>query len=284
MAAAKQREIYAKLGVQLRNNRRIFKAERLAPGAFGLYVFCVLDTRAELQDGFVSEEVVMGALARPHKERLAQAEALCKCDLLERVEGGFRVIKYEEHNDTKADVEANREAARQRKDKSRHGHVTRDINDRHAEVPISISISRSGSDQKEITPEEIASVRARPDPGAKPPDWWAAVLATVEMQTGETIAPGEAWLRYAGHRAGKNLPANREDALYWLTTVMVPEARKARAEARRQAERDAKYDRARAGPGTTTEPIVESREEREARAAEIERQTRERKARERGAA
>lgn len=139
----------------------------------------------------------------------------------------------------------------------------------HATVSSDLISSDLISPEK--IPEEIPSARprARPDPSAAPPDWWGAVLATVNMQTGETLAAGEAWLRYAGHRSGKGYQATRDDALYWLTSVMVPLARKERQETARQRERDAKYDRQRAGPIPPTEPRTLTEDEQRELAARV---------------
>ena len=109
--------------------------------------------------------------------------------------------------------------------------------------------------------EEIQSARARPttpavtaDPDNPEPDWWPGVLETVGQGTGVHLPGRESWLRYAGHRASKFRPAERRDAVHWLTTVMVKEAREAREKARRDRERDAKFDRQRAGPPNPSDP------------------------------
>lgn len=153
-----KREIYARLGVQLRNNRRAFKAERLAPGAMGLYAFMVMDARSELPelDGFVPEEVVLSAWGRPAEERSAQVEALCAVDLVERAEGGYVVVKYDEHNDTRAVVESNRKAAakrmrhvranKHRTSPEQSTNISRTEGECSPDVPYSSSYSPSGSD------------------------------------------------------------------------------------------------------------------------------------------
>jgi len=160
-----RREIYARFGVQLRSNRRAFKAERLAPGAMGLYAFCVMDARAELPDldGFVPEEVVLSAWGRPADERLAQAEALCSVDLLERVDGGFVIVKHGEHNDTKAIAEKNKRDAvkrmrRVRRTSTEHaGGVQRTEGERSPDVPSSSSCSLFNSDLSEGEPKQEGS-------------------------------------------------------------------------------------------------------------------------------
>lgn len=220
----KRREIYARFGVQLRNNRRCFKAEKLAAGSFGLYCFCVLDTRAELLDGFIAEEVLLGALGRPHKERLAQAEALCEVDLLERVAGGYRVIKYEEHNDTASEVEEAKAAALKRQNKKRHASeppgVTRDNTVSHAGVPISISISSTSSGSSSLG-EGL---------GEGPPEWFGDAARTVSEGTGREVTDLHGrWLEYRASRERKNWAMNARDAVGWLTAVMRTEARQPKA-------------------------------------------------------
>jgi hypothetical protein len=256
--AAKKREIYARAAVQLRTHERPAEAERLCPGSMGMYLYLLVQARGEGTNGDVSETVAFASWGAPIAYRRKQAEALIAVGLLVRDGTRLHVVKYDEHNDTLEDIESNRLAARERMRSVRSGSrsgslpVQRTDSERSVDVPISISYSLSDLDLEKI-PEEITSVRARPDPGGAPPDWWEAVLATLAMQTGETIAAGEAWLRYAGHRAGKGIAATREDAMYWLTTVMVPQARKDRNDAARQRERDAKYDKHRAGPNTLAE-------------------------------
>lgn len=254
--AAKKREIYARAAVQLRTHERAIKAERICPGAMGLYLFLLLDSRGEQSAGDVAELVAMCSWGAPTSYRKKQAEALIAVGLVERRDDRLVVSRYEEHNDTPFDIAAAREAARTRKVKSRvsHGDVTRDSRVSHAEVPISISssLSLSGSDL------EIARAREAPDPTSAPPEWWADALEAIAMNTGETLPAGEAWLRYAGHRAGKGRSADRADAVYWLTTVLVPERRKARDDARHRDDRDAKFDRERArqraGPNDPEKP------------------------------
>lgn len=148
-------------------------------------------------------------------------------------------------------------------------------------VSVSVSVSSPEGEREREPPAPY------PDIGTptKLPAWFSAALETVATQTGETLRPPDSWLRYSGHRAGKGRPPGQQDAVYWLTTVMVPEARKERQEAARQRERDAKFDRQRAGPGTTTETLVDTPEEQAERAERLRRQAAERKAaRERGAA
>ncbi len=92
------------------------------------------------------------------------------------------------------------------------------------------------------------------------PIWFSAAIETVETQTGETLRPPDSWLRYSGHRAGKGVSMGQQDAVYWLTTVMVPESRKERRAESDKRERDAKWDRdrqrQRAGPEPPPKPTA----------------------------
>ena len=105
--------------------------------------------------------------------------------------------------------------------------------DRHGDVTCDVSASYSTSTSVS-SGSQIAS----------PPAWWQSTLDTLEANTGVKLAAGEAWLRYAGHRASKEppKPTSPPDALHWLGTVMVAEHRKARDEAYHREKRDADFD------------------------------------------
>ncbi len=164
-----KKEIYARFGVQLRNNRRCFRAEKLCPGSMGLYLFMVLDARGEMPevDGFVSEEVTLSAWGLVTDYRSEQLEALCSVDLIERVSGGFRIVKYEEHNDTRKVIAENRKVANERMKRHRarasspSSSVTDNIDRTNAFVPISISnsISDLSEGESEREAEEVTSIR-----------------------------------------------------------------------------------------------------------------------------
>lgn len=199
----KRKEIYARFGVQLTRNRRAFSVERKAPGAMGLYAFCVMYSRDELLDGFVPEEVALSAWGRPAEERGPQLDALVSVDLLERVEDGFRVVKYAEHNDTVAEVQVAREETRLRvaafRDKKRgstppdEGDVTRymavtdDSVTRYnrvsntpcnVDVPCSSSISFSDQEERSETRDQ-STTRAR---DTRPDEVWAHYLSVRKVR------------------------------------------------------------------------------------------------------
>jgi hypothetical protein len=136
----------------------------------------------------------------------------------------------------------------------------------------------------DVTPvlvlSDLISSDLRSDLASGPPAWFGTALDVIEMNTGEKLPAGEAWLRYDGHRAGKGIEPTAKDAQYWLTTVMVPELRKARDEtARRNAsdeKRTAAFVRERHGPEVkplpSVAPLMRERDEWERTAASPEEQ------------
>ncbi len=94
-------------------------------------------------------------------------------------------------------------------------------------------------------PDESPSGDVRPCPEPEPerspdgpwPAWFDDVLGTLATQVEPIGDPAAAWVRYEGHRATKNKPMTGPDARYWLTTVVIPEQRAARAKAADERER-----------------------------------------------
>lgn len=253
--------IYAKVDVKLRDHERAHRAGN----AMSTWLWALLYSREQETDGYIADAMIRlawagEAEARKHARKLIEVE-LWEADA-ER--GGWRVCRYSDKNETRSSIAVRRAEAADRMTRvranrmrtpspcsSEHPPNTRSV-DRTA-VPGSGSGSGSVISDPEI-PEEIHSARevpdspplrplaVVPDPSGPPPDWWDLVLATIHASVGVALASGECWLAYAGHRHGKRLPATREDALQWLVQVMVPKARKAADEARRQRDRDAKFD------------------------------------------
>lgn len=236
--ATKKREIYARVATQLRGHERAIKAERACPGAMGLYLFLLLDSRGEQTAGDVAEEVADTSWGGKESYRRKQADALVAVGLVTRVDGRLHVVKYDEHNDTPADIETAKAKARDRM-----------LNVRNPER-CSPPVQRTEPEHTEDVPSSSSSSSSLSgvDLGSgSPPAWFGAALETVEVQTGEKLRPPDSWLRYSGHRANKGIPPTQQDAVYWLATVMVPEARKERRAEADKRERDEKFDRARGG-------------------------------------
>ncbi len=220
--ATKKREIYARAAVQLRTHERPIKAERLCPGAMGLYFFLLLDARGEQTHGDVAELVAECSWGAPTSYRRKQAEALIAVGLIERRDDRLHVVKYDEHNDTPDDIQEARKAAVGRQRKRRcHADVTRDTHVTHADVPISISISPSLSGSSS-SPE-----RDLPDRSSRPPEWWEGAVEAAAMVVGDIDSPDARWLEYDASRERKGWERNHRDAVGWLTTVMRSERSKA---------------------------------------------------------
>lgn len=221
--AAKKREIYGCFGTQLRTHDRCRVAERICPGAMGLYLFLTLQARGEETCGDSSEEAAYESWGAPVAYRKKQLRALIEAGLVEFRDGRPHVLKYEEHNDTPDVIAANRKAARERKGKSRgQATVTRDMGVTstvtapvgHAEVPSSISISDSGLD---------LSGESR---GGEAPPWWPGAVAAAEQAVGAIDSPQARWLEYSASRARKGWASNHRDAVGWLSTVIRDERKR----------------------------------------------------------
>jgi hypothetical protein len=187
------------------------------------------------------------------------------------VDGGWSLLNHGKYRDLQsAEDRRSKDAARQAKVRERRrvrdesrSHVTSrdaslDVTESHASHTMhNASASASG-----VVPESGSEI-------ASPPDWWASVLAVVQMATGEDLPADEAWLRYDGHRHGKGIAANQRDAQYWLTTVMVSERRKARDDAHHREKRDADFDRKRAQAKDPPKPPQPTREQSKAMAEQL---------------
>lgn len=235
----KRREIYARVGVQLTQNRRAFRAERACPGAMGLYLFAVLHTRSVLEDGFVSEEILLTAWGVNESVRGPQLDALVAVDLLERADGGFRVVKYAEHNDTLEEIESLREATRVRvrsmRDRKRestppgNAGVTRYIGVSNADVPTDTNtdpdpdqisdqdqLHRSPRARSGFPPEETSEVREVQGPM---PDSKRAPEALLGAANGipEPYQGRPAWADVAIEAVEANTGEKFDRSIVWVT-------------------------------------------------------------------
>ncbi len=92
-----------------------------------------------------------------------------------------------------------------------------------------------------VSSDPISDLGSDARPLDPPPTWWPDVIGQIAMQLGETVEPAAAWFRYGGHRAGKDRPPTAKDAVYWITSVIVPELKTARVDAARLEKRDASF-------------------------------------------
>lgn len=176
MATAK-REIYARLAVQVRTNKRAAIAEKKCPGAMGMYAFLLAQSRAEQTHGETFDAIAFASWGADTPAMLAyrrkQAAALVDAGLVERQGDDLVVVKYLEHNDGPEDIKAAKDRQNIRQDKKRHperyandtDHVTRDtpVTSRVTTpvFPISSSYSLSGSSSESRSEDPDSSPRAR---------------------------------------------------------------------------------------------------------------------------
>lgn len=238
--------IYAKVDLTL-----LAHPKALAAGdAMATWTWMLLYTKEQQLDGFIPL-VALRLSWSGEVASTAHARRLVEVGLLAEVDGGFTITRYAEKNWTRAQVEEKQTATRARVAKFResrksspkdvsHGNadVTRYIEVRNAlpaeqcnaVVPVSVSVSRS---------EEVRERDETPLPPAFDgrPGYFEAACDAVEMATGERLERAEAWLRYDGHRANSTKARSQRDAQYWLTSVVVKEAREGRQRERALASR-----------------------------------------------
>lgn len=219
------------------------------------------------------------------KANIKAATKLVEVGLWERTDSGFKICRWSEMgNQTKSEIEESRRVGRETRAERRKnaaalakksassGPLSAPDNEvcppRTTDVvPTSTSYSSDPTGRKasevprgpasdvlpvaKPVPPPATAVSVTADPQAPPPDWFDGVLATVHGTYGVEIPKAHAWLRYAAHRASKSqregrpYPPSREDALHWLSTVMVKEASEAREKERQRRDRDARFDKER---------------------------------------
>ena len=242
------------------------KALEAGVEAFGLWCWGMCYAQLHETDGLLPRVAVLSALCG--RRNIMVAKRLVEVGLwVANDDGSWSVWNYASKNQTAEEIRAKKAKAAERvkqwRSRSRNGPSNTDVT---RNVPVTDSVTeRVRTDpppEPSPPPEpENKSIHTEPDvtagvtgpiartgiadPSAPPPDWWDGVLETIATGTGVALPASEAWLRYAGHRASKTRPADRRDAVHWLTTVMVREARDDREKARHQRDRDEKFDRER---------------------------------------
>lgn len=180
------------------------------------------------------------------------ANRLVQVGLWERTDRGFQILRWtEQGNKTRAQLDAAREAAREKK----RGQRTREAKSGISVVPESCPPSRPqgtplGTPSDVINSTSYSSSDSGSDLGSRdqdqpdrsptattPPAWWSDAVATAEQAVGGTIDQVSArWLEYDAARERKGWARNRRDAVGWLTTVVRAERKNARASPPRAAE------------------------------------------------
>lgn len=151
--------LFAKLSLGVEEHRRVLAAcERMQSSApFGIYCWSIVTARREETDGEVWRAQVRAALGG--WDGLACAEHLVAVGLWEATADGWRVVRYADHNETRAEIEARRARDRSRKSSDRIPRGARsDSEGTPLGIPVSDSLSGSGSDSE---PEYGSGHRAR---------------------------------------------------------------------------------------------------------------------------
>lgn len=249
---------WVKLRTHIIDHPRMLEAGAVARD---LYTWGMLYAGAHETDGAIPMVALLVCpWGKGGKGNVLVANKLVSVGLWERTDTGYRVLRWaEQGNQTRAQIQADREAARERMTKKRSPkpeacspELRTNFGRSSPNVPTSTSYSLSGSD---LGSRE--GVQGETD-GAEPPEWFVEVLATVAMATGETIAAPAAWLRYRGHRAKKGEPVSARDAEYWVTSVIVAELKRERQLRHEREDREAVRARERReGPPPPPKPSRE---------------------------
>lgn len=243
---------YVKLRTHVTGHVRFLEAGSVARD---LYVWGMAWSGHQETDGVIP---MAALLASPWgaggKRNVVIAQKLVEVGLWVRTDAGFAICKWaEQGNVTKADLVEKRDVWRKKKAAAREKRAavetppkpdTLDSVDESGVCPRGTPRGIPAGIPTSTSTSDLGSLGGTG--GSTPPEWFGAALETVENQTGEKLRPPDSWLRYSGHRAGKGIAAGQQDAVYWLATVMVPEARKERRAESDKRDRDAKFDAERA--------------------------------------
>jgi hypothetical protein len=239
--------IYAKVDVKLRDHERAHRAGV----AMATWTWALLYVREQESDGFIPDVALRGSWVG-ERESMRHASKLVEVGLWEKTDGGWRICRYAEKNETKAAIEQRRLDARARMNRVRANKYRTSEEPSPTEQPA-VPGSGSGFEFVEVG-DRVGVLRGVGGPGegtpavdsATPPEWFEAAAATASMAVGDIHDLPAKWLSYRASRGRKGWSKNHEDAVGWLSEVAGRERREA---SERQA-REAKWDRKRAGPGS----------------------------------
>src|SRR5678815_1032347 len=102
---------YAKVDVALRDHP---KAVEVGPAAMGIWLGALLYIREHLTDGFAPRQVVFSSFAASPQLAACCVRRLVSAGLFVEVPGGFLLANYSEKNQTKVQVTAAIDSARER--------------------------------------------------------------------------------------------------------------------------------------------------------------------------
>ena len=167
MSARKRRPgLFACIGLDLLGHPKA----NAAGAAMLTWFWATLHSRKHHRDGFISD-VDIENLPKPSNRRaLAERLAEPDVDLFERAEGGWKILKFEEWNETKTEIDARREATRARVEKHRNttGNALQPAlhaqSERITDVPSNANVPDSDS-VLVVSPSEASAPEARRDDG-----------------------------------------------------------------------------------------------------------------------
>lgn len=220
---------FAKIRAHITSHVRFLEA---GPVARDLWTWGMLHAAQQESDGELPMAAVLAsAWGRGGKANVGVAARLVEVGLWERTETGYRILRFvEQGNLTKAKLEADRAAARERMNKRRtsrvgSGDVRANCARTNGEIPTSSSYSSSESRSEEPQQNEIAS-----SSDASVPTWFEGSCDAAAMVLGGEVGDRPArWAEYKASRSRKTWDMNHTDAVGWLSTVVRSERSKASA-------------------------------------------------------
>lgn len=130
---------------------------------FGLMACAIAYCNRLLTDGFVATKAVRGFGASGKGPKVA--DQLVAAGIWEKVDGGYRVVGFLDHNPSRVTVLSRREDARLRKERSRNAGVTPPVT-----VDVTRDKTRDEHDPSRVSHDATAlHCTADPDPQAEPP-------------------------------------------------------------------------------------------------------------------
>lgn len=249
--------IHAKIDVKLHSHPKARKAGI----AMSTWTWALCFIRDHETDGFVSDAMI-GAAWSGEVQARKDAAKLVAVGLWEVVaegegpdgDGGWRMSKYADKNETRAEIDVRRSEDRGRKRMGSFRNpdgIRSEPKRARAESVVGIPgsgsgsvalISESRSEDPPVTAREIpkpppsqphndAPPAAVPtslvDLGEVAPPWWAAACETVATNVAPVSDRGARWLEYTAARSRKGWAKNQQDAVGWLSTVVRSELRSA---------------------------------------------------------
>jgi hypothetical protein len=228
--------IHAKIDVKLHSHPKA----RKAGSAMATWAWALCYIRDHQTDGFISDAMI-GAAWPGETQARKDAAKLVAVGLWEVVEpgagpdgdGGWRLCKYEEKNDTRAQIEARLADDRARKktsSKKTPSGIQPEGKSESAGFPDSLSDSPSdsGLESRSKEPDPARATPANDDAVPPVPDWWAGACMTAHQSTGITVDdPVARWGEYDVSRQRLGWARNHRDAVGYLTKVLRSEKQQA---------------------------------------------------------